>query len=303
MYHYCTVVLGEFFKMIENNKFAYLIIAHKADYTLTKLLSAIDDGRNDIYIHVDKKSDISVFKEVAQCVKRSNLSFVTRTKVEWGAYSQIESELNLFREANKNHYRYYHLISGSDLPLKSQDYIHDFFNSAEEKEFVHFDSDEFNYSDKVHLCHPFQKNLRHYTWQRIGNKLVGLFQKSLRINLNSKIDFQKGANWVSITDELVAYILQNEKWIQKTFKYSFCADEIFIQTLVHNSEYFKQKLYYPYYDNSGIANQRLIDWNRGTPYIFKKQDLDELKNSPYLFARKFDSETDKEIIDLITKEY
>lgn len=35
----------------------------------------------------------------------------------------------------------------------------------------------------------------------------------------------------------------------------------------------------------------------------KKQDLDELKNSPYLFARKFDSEIDKEIIDLITKEY
>lgn len=41
--------------MIENNKFAYLIMAHKADYTLTKLLSTIDDERNDIYIHVDKK--------------------------------------------------------------------------------------------------------------------------------------------------------------------------------------------------------------------------------------------------------
>ncbi|MFG6672832.1 beta-1,6-N-acetylglucosaminyltransferase [Leuconostoc lactis] len=299
--------------MIENNKFAYLVMAHKADYTLKRLLSAIDDERNDIYLHVDKKSDINGFKELAKDIKQSKLFFVTRTKVEWAAYSQIEAELNLFREANKKHYRYYHLISGSDLPIKSQDYIHDFFNNANKKEFVHFESDEFKYSDRVHLYYPFQKNLRHntnswqklrhYTWRRIGNKLVGLFQKTLGINLNSHINFQKGAQWVSITDELVSYILQNERWIHKTFGHSFCTDEVFIQTLVHNSEYFKQKLYHPYYDNSNIANQRLIDWNRGKPYVFKKQDFEELKNSPYLFARKFDSEIDKEIIDLITKEY
>lgn len=289
--------------MKNNDKFAYLIMAHKADYTFQKLLGAIDDARNDIYLHIDKKSDIDSFKKLAQDVKQSNLFFVTRTRVEWGAYSQIEAELNLFRESNKKHYKYYHLISGADLPIKSQDYIHEFFNNANEKEFIHFESDEFNYGDRVHLYYPFQKNLRYHTWQRIGNKLFGLLQKTLRINLNSQINFQKGTQWVSITDELVSYILQNEKWIQKTFRYSYCADEIFIQTLVHNSEYFKQKLYHSSYGNSAIASQRLIDWNRGKPYVFKKQDLDELKNSPCLFARKFDSEIDKEIIDLISKEY
>lgn len=41
--------------MTDNNKFAYLVMAHKADYTLKKLLSAIDDVRNDIYLHVEKK--------------------------------------------------------------------------------------------------------------------------------------------------------------------------------------------------------------------------------------------------------
>lgn len=289
--------------MINNNRFAYLVMAHKADYTFTKLLSAIDDKRNDIYLHIDKKSDINRFKVLAKNIKESKVLFVTRTKVEWGAYSQIEAELNLFREASKKHYRYYHLISGSDLPIKNQDYIHDFFNNVNDKDFVHFDRDQFIYSDRVNLYHPFQKNLRHYTWQKIGNKIISLFQKVLRIRINTEINFQKGSNWVSITDELVSYILQHEKWIQKTFRYSLCADEIFIQTLVHNSVYFKKKLYHPYYDNNGIANQRLIDWNRGTPYVFKKQDLDELKNSPYLFARKFDSETDKEITDLITNEY
>ena len=277
-------------------------MVHKADYTFKKLISAIDDERNDIYLHIDKKSDINSFKELAKGIKKSKFFFVKRTTVEWGAYSQIEAELNLFREANKKHYSYYHLISGADLPIKSQDYIHDFFNSTNEKEFVHFDRDEFNCSGRVRLYHPFQKNLRQNSLYSLGNKVAILFQKILRININNQINFQKGAQWVSITDELVSYILQHEKWIQKTFKHSFCADEIFIQTLVHNSEYFRQKLYHPYYDNSDIANQRLIDWNRGKPYVFKKQDLDELKNSPYLFARKFDSEIDKEIIDLIIEE-
>lgn len=287
--------------MNTNNKFAYLVMAHKADYTLKKLLIAIDDERNDIYLHIDKKSNINNFQELIQNIKKSKIFLVTRTKVEWGAYSQIEAELNLFREANKQHYKYYHLISGSDLPIKNQDHIHDFFNNVNGKEFIRFESDEFNYSDRVHLYHPFQKNLRQYSWQKLGNKVAVLFQKILRIHVNSQIKFQKGTQWVSITDELVSYILQHEKWIQKTFRYSFCADEIFIQTLVHNSEYFKQRLYHPYYDNSMIAIQRLIDWNRGKPYVFRKQDLDELKNAPYLFARKFDSEIDKEIIDLITE--
>lgn len=287
---------------MENNKFAYLVMAHKADYTLEKLLNAIDDERNDIYLHVDKKSDITGFEQLAQSVHHSNLFFVKRTKVEWGAYSQIEAELNLFREANKNHYKFYHLISGSDLPIKNQDFIHDFFNNSNKKEFVHFDSEKFNCSERVQLRHPFQRNLRQRSWQSLGNRLVISLQRALRVNINSQINFQKGAQWVSITDELVSYIVQREEWIQNTFRNSFCADEIFIQTLVHNSEYFKQKLYHQHYDNSNNANQRFIDWNRGTPYVFKKQDLEELQNSPYLFARKFDSEIDKEIIDLIVNE-
>ena len=44
---------------------------------------------------------------------------------------------------------------------------------------------------------------------------------------------------------------------------------------------------------------RLIDWKRGEPYTFKKEDFDELVYSKMLFARKFDSELYPEIIDMI----
>lgn len=41
---------------------------------------------------------------------------------------------------------------------------------------------------------------------------------------------------------------------------------------------------------------RLIDWGRGRPYIFRSEDYEELINSPYLFARKFDENIDGQII-------
>ena len=37
-------------------KHAYLIMAHNEFYILEKLLKLIDDERNDIYLHIDKKA-------------------------------------------------------------------------------------------------------------------------------------------------------------------------------------------------------------------------------------------------------
>lgn len=36
-------------------KHAYLIMAHNNFYILEKLLRLLDDSRNDIYVHIDKK--------------------------------------------------------------------------------------------------------------------------------------------------------------------------------------------------------------------------------------------------------
>lgn len=51
--------------------------------------------------------------------------------------------------------------------------------------------------------------------------------------------------------------------------------------------------------NNHLACARLIDWQRGNPYVFKMQDFDLIKNSPAMFARKFDMDVDSEIIDKV----
>lgn len=43
-------------------KHAYLIIAHNNWKILERLLILLDDNRNDIYLHIDRKSDLTILR-------------------------------------------------------------------------------------------------------------------------------------------------------------------------------------------------------------------------------------------------
>ena len=279
------------------NKHAYLIIAHNNFYILDKLLRLLDDERNDIYIHIDKKVkefNFEYFKNI--CIK-SNIKFIKRMKVYWGGYSQVQCELNLLEEASKNNYEYYHLISGVDLPIKTQSYIHDYFNKNKGIEFIRFMESGWDYNrvSKVHLINDYCKTNNKFLELTyvISNKMANKFINKDNYDRSKKFDyeFKKGDNWFSITHECAKYILSNQNLIRKMFKYSVCPDEHFIHTLIYNSK-FKDKISY----NTCL---REIDWNRGLPYVYKSEDYNVLMKSENLFARKFDSNQDKDIIDMI----
>ncbi len=219
--------------------------------------------------------------------------------------SQIKAEMILLEKATSmGKYQHYHLLSGQDLPIKPQSYIKNFFESHPDTEFVAFDSPTFNYSKRViyrWYFHEYIGRQRGNPLKLIRNGMLCL-QKMMNLTYNDSINFQKGANWFSITDSLARYVVDKSEWIKKVFKYSFCADEIFLQTLVWNSD-FKSKLYNKQYDDSQEAYMRYIDWKRGAPYTFHISDLEELCASDMLFARKFDAAVDKDIVEAICNKF
>lgn len=283
-------------------KHAYMIIAHNEFEILEKLLILLDDERNDIYLHIDKKVKDFPFDYFKEVVKKSNIEFVERKDVRWGAPSQIECELVLLKSAIKKEYSYYHLISGVDLPLRTQDDMHEFFDRNCGKEFIHFCSDE-----EAKLIEDRVKNYHFMKYYKSSNKLVGYgvrnFNKILSkaqkvVNFerkwdeNIKICF--GAQWFSITHDLAKYVVSKEEWINKSFKYSTCSDELFLQTIVYNSSFYENV--YLKGENNYRSCMRYIDWKRGNPYVFRKEDFNELIGSGRLFARKFSSNVDKDIV-------
>lgn len=297
-----------------DRKHAYLIMAHNNWAQLNILLSMLDDERNDIYLHIDKKSKDVPINKIKKSIKKSSIYIYREFKIYWGHFSQIECEMFLFEKASQYNYFRYHLISGADLPIKSQDAIHDFFDQNAECEFIHYDSNERIKNDpeirrRTRLYHLLQKYRRKYKWNILNEfftfieRILLVIQIILHIDRvkNDKIKIKYGSNWLSITDDLVHYILKNKKVIKKLFKYTNCGDELFIQTLVYNSK-FKKRLYNKNFDNAMTANMRLIDWERGkngNPYVWRIEDKKIIDESECMFARKFDINIDREIIDYI----
>lgn len=283
------------------DKHAYLIMCHNNFFVLEKLITLLDNEKNDIFIHVDKKVKDFNFDYFKNIVQYSKLYFVPRINIKWASISQIEAELNLFKFAlNTGDYLYYHLISGADLPLKNANEIYEFFEENKGKEFVGFCT-KFD-KTKVEQVNIF-KNLERK--RSILNPIKRLMRTCfIKVQLLFNYDYtkkfnmiiKKGCNWVSITQDCAKYIVDSEPLIKRMFKYSLSGDEFYKQTLIWNSP-FKENVYDM--DNEYNSCMRQIDWDRGSPYTFRMEDFETIINSNKLFARKFDENTDKKIVNAI----
>lgn len=230
---------------------AYLIMAHDQPEVLKSLLLCLDHRDNDVFVHLDKKSDLKK-ESFYGLMNFGKLIFTERLSVMWGGYSQIRAELLLLKRALEfEQHDYYHFLTGVDLPVRPITDINDFFLCNKGYEFVHFvdkESANANYEGCFLYRHYFRELCgRKKNFFTVLNRLgIGL-QKMLK-HRNRSISmeqFQLGSAYWDITEELAKYILYNEKLIERAFKNTNCCDEVFIQTLIWNSPY-RKRLWKPY---------------------------------------------------------
>ncbi len=287
-------------------KHAYLIIAHQEFEILNYLLASLDDQRNNIFIHIDKKvNDVPKLS----CSAAKLVVLEERIDVRWADVSQIEVELLLFKTAyHYAEHAYYHLLSGVDMPLRSQDYIHAFFEKHRGKEFVGFTQAEISkqLERKVKRFHLFPRHFRRENsflgfTRRFLRSIFLKFQEVTGVYRNRAIDFKKGTNWVSVTHAFVGYLLTYEAQIMQTYQHTFCADEIFLHTLCWHSS-FRDCIYD--FQSEGRGSQRVIRWKDNQICDWKNGEFEELVNTSFIFARKFNSknmELVRQVICYVTK--
>lgn len=279
-------------------RIAYLIIAHNHFDILKKSLEFLDSDNADFYIHIDKKVidfDKSTF---LNHLNKSKCFFIEPMVVNWGGYSLVKCTMSLLKEAVSKQYDYYHFLSGVDYPIKSKEYIEDFTFQHLDVNFIDYEEDNISYKYKERMKYYYflqDLNIISPTLKKLCYKIDNLsvrIQKLLKVNridAQFEICLKKGAEWFSINHKLANKIIENFGEIQSHFKYSRCSDELFIQTMVcflkHTDTLYNYEL-----KNDSRNCARYIDWERGMPYIFKKNDISELLEAPAecLFARKFD---------------
>ncbi|NGM64062.1 beta-1,6-N-acetylglucosaminyltransferase [Sphingobacterium sp. SGR-19] len=284
-------------------KHAYLIIAHNEFTLLQYLIKALDDERNDIYVHFDKK-----VTDIPKLMAKHAGLYLTKERVDvrWGDVSVVEAEYVLFEAAAKRaRYGYYHLLSGVDMPLKGQEEIHLFFNANQGKEFIGFS--QYDYAGeverKVQKYHLFSKDFK------FNGGLVSLCKKALRFlfirvqnivgyKRHRSTAFKKGTQWVSVTHDFVEYLCIKKEEVMKIYHHTFCSDEIYKQTLCWHST-FKSSLYD--LEDEGTGCMRKIGWANGQLSDWTEKNYEALIQSKALFARKFNSKH-IEVVHQIMKE-
>lgn len=285
-------------------KHAYLVIAHRYDELFKTLMKMLDYPENDIFVHMDIKCEDYNPEENASTLKHSGLYHVKRLNVGWGSFAMAKAELLLLERAIQTDcYEYYHLISGQDLPIISQEDIH-LRLSDDNREYVEIIADKILNPERIYYFHfPYKKGtLKEY--REFDNKFCNLQQKC-GIKINKNLNARKGSQWFSITDDLARYIVSKKKMIYRSFRFSLIPDESFVQTLIWNSP-FKKRLFKDPQGRLISVNKREIDWmncKEGHPGVYTMNELETLINSDNYFARKFDPNTDINVIEKIYETY
>ena len=106
-------------------KLAFLISAHTDAAKLKRLVDAMPDD-SVLFLHIDKKADINIFKQV----------FSDDSK--WGSINEVEYQMELVRAALECREPFERLItiSGMDYPVWSKEQIVQFFEQDREKEYL-----------------------------------------------------------------------------------------------------------------------------------------------------------------------
>ncbi|HLP82285.1 MAG TPA: beta-1,6-N-acetylglucosaminyltransferase [Nitrosomonas sp.] len=281
---------------------AYLIIAHNKRYQLEQLLSLLDDERNDVYLLLDAKGQLGSEHLV---LNQSRLILLPPMQINWAGFTMIQAIMALLKASYQHGYHYYHLLSGVDLPLVSQNEVHEFLENSD-AEYIDFAPENRLFAHfKIAYFHLLVDTMiyRKYLIIRIISHVLVKLQAIVGIDRtrNLHLSLFHGSAWFSITHNLVGYILRLEESINKIYHMTLGADEVFIQTYVMNSV-FKEKIYN---GNTGkTQNLRYIDWtrrNKNSPYSFQNSDIEELVRASKhaFFARKFDETTNREVIDML----
>lgn len=284
---------------------AYLIMAHHNFDQLGLLLQLLDHEDNDIYVHIDLKAGNVDLDSLHACVNKSGLYFIPRMSITWGGDSIIWCEMELLKSALSSRHDYYHLLSGEDLPIKTNEQIAHFLESNPKMNYVGVSQR----GEESRLPDSLTKRFR-YLWplqNKVGRKRSLTTKAFLFIQKLCGVDrtrcfdgeFAKGPQWFSITEDFARYVVEREAWVRKVFSDTICCDEVFLQTLYVNSSFGRNAM--PQLDDNAMA-MRLVDWTRSdgqSPYILRMLDYSLIECSSCLFARKFDISVDADIVSKV----
>ncbi len=280
---------------------AYLISAYSDAVQLQRLITALDEGTVDFYLHIDRRVNIQPF--IAALGNKSNIFFIKkRFRVFWGSFAQVRYQQELLSSSlnSGRHYDRFVCLSGMDYPLWTNEAIKRYFAAHPQREYIAARNISTSAFER-------QKNrCRHYYFRdtyvkclrpvfKIATFLLKAFtiQKQLEVPIEGKMcAVYSGSDYWALTNDCAKYVLEKMKTehaLMRYFKYSYVASEMVIQTIVFNSSFAKHALLFndegTYQGLKAVTPLHYIEYNSAIK-VFTVNDFDLLMKSNTPFFRK-----------------
>jgi hypothetical protein len=278
----------------------FLILIHKNPEQTVRLIERLESTQSKFVVHVDQRSPDAVNSVISDwAAKRTDVKLAKRHRCYWGDFGTVAATLECIRTVLKfdDRFDYGILLSGQDYPIKPLSSIFDYLTLNASKQFIEsFRLDETENRWKHH-GNEYQAAAR-YAWYVARFRSLRL-PIPLRRSLPAGLKPCGGFQWWCLTREaleyLSAYCDKNPKAV-RFFKHVSIPDETVFQTILYSSSFQKDIMSDDlHYTDFGRPNPSY-------PRILEEGDLEQLRSSPKLFARKFDITRGIRIFDSIDRE-
>jgi hypothetical protein len=274
-------------------RLAYIVIAHRLPDQLLRLVQRLVGDGTTIMIHIDKHAARGIFKRVVAGTRElSNVHLLERSPCQWGGYGHVRATLTGIDELLGRAISFDHaiLLTGQDYPIKTNGQIVDFFDRNAGRSFMsYFALPSPEWTDGG------LPRFEHWHVRRFGRHVAVPVRRRIPQGLRP---FGGSSYWCLTRDcvEYIARFTNRNRSFVDFFKHVDIPDELIFQTLLMNS---------PLAPTIVNDDMRYINWKNAdasSPSVLRVHDYPEVARSTKLFARKFDTQIDVEILDRIDRE-
>lgn len=294
-------------------KITYCIIAHNEPEFFGRLINSLQHPSSNIFAHIDASKDQSKFENA---IGNNSVYFANpRIKCYHGGFSLVKACLETLKQATaRTDGDYFVMLSGQCYPVKPMDHVYSHFNALNGMDLMSFyplvkGANCYEHVGRYHF--PETKNEL-----KLFKLFISIAERLLpRPSRKFSVPIYRGSHWSAFsrqTAELLSNSLETElgKKISAQLKYSFGSDEIYNQTYLLNSDRKFNCVGWKEYSEDGRlirgdkSHMHYIDWSksRERPAILDYRDLEYIKKTSDLFARKFRIDKSKDLLDSIDAE-
>jgi hypothetical protein len=286
-------------------KHAFLITAYR---DFLSLESSIDQllkiDESVIFITVDRKQKefIKKIQENSDFLHNSRVQWRFDLKINWGSYDHVQAYLDMCKQALNHNADYYHSMTGQCKVIVRPEEFCKFFAENKYSYIEYFKLPRKGWDGK----HGGLARMKYWQlydlmdakkygklFKRLNQYIVSI-QKILGVSrLKKNNDYFGGSGYWSLQTSAILKILEITNLSKNKWRHTFCPEEFLYQTILKNSAV-KESLI-----NNSL---RYVYWgekHNETPGILDEVNLEEIRKSKFIFARKFDSSISKKLILLL----